>query len=109
MSAGEWNFTIERGATFTRPITWTIDGEPVDLTGASATMRLTNRAGAALTLTSNPAAGITLGGAAGTITLSITAVQTAALTAATLRHVLNVTLSDGTVHRLLQGDARVIA
>lgn len=87
MSAATLNFIIGQGETWTRLLTWYApDGTtPINLTGYTARMqiRLTVDSAVLLELNTTPASGkgdITLGGSAGTITLSISAALTAALT-----------------------------
>lgn len=107
MAAAEYNFSIEEGATFSKVITYyNSSGALVDLTSYTAAMMakvniddttpVINSSGESANLT------ITLGGAAGTITLAMTATQTAALTFRTAHYDLELTLS-GTVTRLLKG------
>jgi hypothetical protein len=75
-------FEIWQGTVFDVTLTFRIDGVPVDLTGYEARMKIRAKAdgGEVASLTSNPAAGITLGGAAGTIRLYISALVTATYT-----------------------------
>lgn len=76
MPAGNYNITAEQGATFTRVLTWTDSANaPINLTGYTARMQVrTDYASdsTVLSLTTENNA-ITLGGSAGTITLSISA------------------------------------
>jgi hypothetical protein len=91
------------GETFSRTVTWSVNGAPVDLTGYTAAMQVRasySSATAIISLTNG--SGITLGGAAGTIQLNISAVTTAALTAGTYVYDLELTYA-GTVTRLLEG------
>ena len=110
MPAGKHDIIIEQGATFRRVITWKDSaGTAIDLTGytARAQARLTyDTAATIFSLTS--AAGITLGGAAGTIAIVIAAGTTAAL-AAPWSGVWDLELVSGAgiVTRLLEGTANV--
>jgi hypothetical protein len=85
MPAGLYNTTIEQGARWQRVLTWrNEEGFLVDLTNwtAAATFRSDIKAtDAIIELTSSPAAGITLGGAAGTITMEMLTAETAAFDA----------------------------
>jgi hypothetical protein len=106
VTAGIYDVTLEQGATFTRTITYnTSAGSPVDLTGFTAEMDLRpsyNSSTVVLTLTTANGR-IALGGAAGTITLTVTAADMAALTAPA-DGVYDLELSSGgSVTRLLQG------
>lgn len=106
MAAGTYNFTIEQGATFSRTLTWKDgSGNPIDLTGYTAKLELKDVKGnVIITLTTNTGGGITLGGSAGTIAVTMTATQTAAFNFSAAHYDLKLTASDGvTVTRLLEG------
>ena len=108
--AGSYNFTIEQGATFNLLMTWKIDNVPVNLTGYTA--RLQARVDVEDTetiLSLTTGAGITLGGAAGTITLDQTATQTALLPTGEYVYDLELQSSGGIVTRLLQGELNISA
>jgi hypothetical protein len=108
--SGKLRLTIEQGATWEVVLTWGIDGAPVNLSGYSARMqaRETHEATTTvLSLTSSPAAGITLGGALGTITLAMTATQTAALAAGKYVYDLELVSTNGEVTRLVEGTLTV--
>lgn len=110
MSAGKYNITIEQGATFVLPITWK-DGsdQPVNLTGYTARMQVRQYKDSTTTLANvtTENAGIVLGGAAGTVTVTITATQTAAMPAVEGFYDLELVASTGAVVRLLQGSATI--
>lgn len=83
MAAANYDFTIEQGATEVRTFTWkTSAGTPIDLTGYTARMQLrpmlTSETKLLDLTTEN--GGITLGGVNGTVVVTISASQTAALT-----------------------------
>jgi Na+/serine symporter len=108
--AGEYNFTIEQGATFNLLMTWRIDNVPVNLAGYTARLQAridVDETDTILSLTTG--AGITLGGAAGTITLDQTATQTAVLPKGEYVYDLELQTSAGTVTRLLQGELNISA
>ena len=90
MAAGKLDIGIEQGATWRRQLTW-YDTPPAggpagsqgplkDLTGCTAHMQIRDRIGGTVLVDLTDTAGITLGGAAGTITIVITAEQTRAIT-----------------------------
>lgn len=111
--AGALDFEIEQGATFSTVITWQAGtpAAPVDLTGYSARAKLRDgdETGAVVvSLTSTPAAGLTLGGTAGTLTLTITDEQTALITADGGPWDLELEDAGGAVRRLLRGKWKVI-
>jgi hypothetical protein len=106
MAAGTLDFTIEQGATFNLLLTWKIDTVLVNLTGYTA--RLSARVDVEdteviLSLTTSNG-GITLGGAAGTISLDQTATQTTILPAGTYVYDLELIAPNATVTRLVQGE-----
>jgi hypothetical protein len=108
--AGEYNFTIEQGATFNLLMTWRIDNVPVNLTGYTARLQAridVDETDTILSLTTG--AGITLGGAAGTISLDQTATQTAVLPKGEYVYDLELQSSGGIVTRLLQGELNISA
>jgi hypothetical protein len=111
MPAGKYNFIIEQGATFTRVITWRdADDALVDLTNYTARMMVRALIGDASPIVdlTTENGGIALGGALGTVTLTITAAETTAL-GAPLNAVydLEVIDSGGIVTRLLQGAVKI--
>lgn len=73
---------IEQGATFTAHLTWSVDATPVDLTGYTARAHVRSMVTSAVPLAALTVGdGITLGGPAGTILLTISAADTALLPA----------------------------
>jgi hypothetical protein len=85
MTAGIYNFTIDQGAQYTTQIIWAdSSGNPIDLTGYTASMQLREQAAsadpAALTLTSSNG-GITITPVAGEMDILMTTAQTGALDA----------------------------
>ncbi len=106
MLAGKHNFIIEQGQDWTRYVTWsTSGGSPKALSGGTARMTIRPYFGdtgsAYLEITKN--AGITLGDSTNNITLTLTDVQTAALTFNRAVYVLEVTLS-AIKYRVLEGE-----
>lgn len=101
--SGQYHFTIEQGATHVLPLTWKDNGNnPFDLTGYSAELSVQDSDGNELLSLTSPSGGIVLGGAAGTITVTFSALQTAAFKFNTARYVLQ--LINGTVQtHLLRG------
>lgn len=104
MSINQHNFTMNQGETFSKVITWKDSaGTLIDLTGYTARMYLRRRIGdptPALMLTTENGR-ITLGGAAGTVTLTISADDTALLESLYI-YDLELVLTT-VVKRLLQG------
>lgn len=103
--AGVHNFSCEQGATFSRVITFQgSDGVAVNLSGYTARMQVRADHESAVVLLSltTENGGIALGGAAGTVTLTATATQTAALAAGEAVYDLEL-VNGATVIRLIQG------
>jgi tRNA threonylcarbamoyladenosine modification (KEOPS) complex Pcc1 subunit len=102
---------IPQGATFSRVIRWKADGALVNLTGYSARAQIRPSASSATTTLSltTENSRIALGGTAGTITLSISATDSAALTAGRYVYDLELVSAGGIVTRLLQGIVTVSA
>lgn len=103
-TVGQYDFVILQGATFSSVFTVkTGAGVAWNLTGWTARMTIKDSKGGTtlLSLTTSNSR-ITLGGSAGTVTLTITAADTAALT--WTRGVYDLELVNGsTVYRILEG------
>lgn len=102
---------IPQGATFSRVIRWKADGVNVNLTGftARAQIRPTPSSNTTTLSLTTENGRIALGGSAGTITLSISATDSAALTAGRYVYDLELVSAGGIVTRLLQGVVTVSA
>lgn len=107
----EYDLCIPQGATFSRVIRWKADGANVNLTGYTARAQIRPTAASATTTLSLTTENgrITLGGAAGTITLTISATDTAAIAAGRYVYDLELVSAGGIVTRLLQGVVTVSA
>jgi hypothetical protein len=106
MPAGIYNFTIEQGETFVRTIIWEDSaGTSINLTGYTARMQLRGSRGIptlAISLTTENG-GIALGGVAGTITITISASQTAAFADRSYIYDLEIISGSGVVTKLIKG------
>ena len=107
MTAGYHHFVIEKGATFSKVLTLKDSGGTViNLTGyASAEMDLRENPEASstvLTLTTGNSR-VALGGTAGTVTLTITASDTAGLTAGDGVYDLEITDGNSNIYRIMEG------
>jgi hypothetical protein len=105
--------SIYQGATFNPVLTFYTNqaaGTLLNLTGYTARMKARAGYGTAeiFNLTTSNG-GITLGGAAGTVSLLISAANTAALTAGSYLYDLELIDSSGVVNRVLQGRLTVVA
>lgn len=101
-----YDLSIDQGATFQLLITWNDpSGNPIDLTGYTARMQIRPEVTSSTVIlemtTEN--GGITLGGVAGTISLTKSATDTAAVTADSGVYDLELATADGIVTRLIQG------
>ena len=98
------NLVCEEGATFTFNFTIKTSNTPWNLTGYTATMTVRPFVGSTETtiLATNTNGRITLGGAAGTVAVTLSAATTAAFDAG--KYVYDLVLDSGTVvTRLLEG------
>jgi hypothetical protein len=109
MAATTYDLLIEQGATYSQVITYKDNGVAVNLTGYTARMQVRATLESASTLVELTTANsrIALGGAAGTITLTISATDTAGLTAGRGVYDLELVSGSGIVTRLLQGVATI--
>lgn len=122
MLAGIYDLNIEQGASWTFDMTWKDDqGDPVDLTGYSARMKVRKSYQSSVVLALTTADGdITLGGVLGTIEIAASATTTSEIPidynslsinsgkqCQVMVYDLELESGSGTVTRLLQGSAYV--
>ena len=111
MPAGIYNIIAEQGATLSRTITWRdTNSQPINLTNYTARMQVRNdydSPTAVLTLTTENG-GITLGGAQGTVIMTVSASAMALIASGSYVYDLELVLSD-VVTRLIQGSFAVNA
>lgn len=104
MTPGKYNMVCPQGATFTKQLTYAIDGEPVDLTTYTARMQVrekyTSKIFVANLTTEN--GGIVLNGSEGTISLYIADENTSEIPPKEYVYDLELVAS-GEVYRLLEG------
>lgn len=102
---GDYDFTIYQGANFVRVFTWKDETDTlVNLTGYTARMQIRKKIDGDILADMTTVNGkIVLGGALGTITASLTAAETAAISNNGV-YDLELISSGGVVSRLLQGD-----
>lgn len=101
---------IYQGATFDDVLTWKSAGVPVDLTGCTARMQVREQIDSPSVLLSltTENGGIVLGGTSGTVSIHMSAVDTAAITWTAGVFDLEIIFADGvTVRRLLSGSISV--
>ena len=109
MAATTYDILIEQGATFSQVITYKVAGVPSNLQGFTARMQVRSTLESATTVVELTTANgrISLGGSAGTITLTISATDTEALTSGRGVYDLELVSGSGIVTRLLQGVATI--
>ena len=97
--------TIEVGANFTRTITWKDNaGSAINITGYTAKMMFRPwQSDGTVLITLTETSGLTLGGSAGTIGISILAAVTGAITVPSGVYDLELISPTGVVTRLLEG------
>jgi hypothetical protein len=105
MAATTYDILIEQGATFSESMVYKDQGVAINLTGYTARMQVRSTLESASTVVELTTANgrIALGGTAGTITLTISATDTAALTSGRGVYDLELVSGSGIVTRLLQG------
>lgn len=107
---GRLDLELWQGATWSYVLTWEIDGVAVNLGGYTARLQARETVSDSSTaLSISTSSGITLGGSAGTITLSRSATQTAALTPGRYYYDLELESAGGVVTRLLEGTLTIYA
>jgi hypothetical protein len=98
-----YNITAYQGATYDLNMTWAIGGTAVNLTGYAAAMQVKeNASSTASVLSLTNGSGITLGGTAGTIAISVSATTMGSATPGNYVYDLELN-SGGQVTRLIQG------
>jgi len=105
MQPGSLDFLMPKGSTFSRTLTWKISGSAVNLTNYTARMQArasVTSATVVLDLTTANSK-IVLGGTAGTITITVSAADTAAITQSSLAYDLELVSAGGVVTRLVEG------
>ena len=110
MTAATHDITIEQGATFIRHITWKdANGAPIDINGYTARMQVrpSVRSDDVLLSATTENGYIVLGGAAGTVDITIPAAVTAALTKTRGAYDLELVSGGGVVTRLIEGDVEI--
>lgn len=110
MAAAAYDITIEQGTTFRLSLIWKdSEGDPVNLTGYTARMQMRRRHSATekiLDLTTQNGA-IALGGAAGTIEVTVPATATDDISVRSGVYDLELVSASGVVTRLIEGGVTV--
>jgi len=94
---------IDAGATYQLTVTWKdSNGNPINLTGYTARMKMKNKHGGTTLVSLTEADGLTLGGALGTILVTISDTLTATLSGSGV-YDLEVESSGGVTTRVVEG------
>jgi nucleoside phosphorylase len=109
--AERYDLYVDSGATYTDVITFRDSaGALVNLTGYTASLKIRPTVeSSTVSLSLTQASGLTLGGAAGTVTITISAAQTTTLAGGNFVYDLKVTSGGGVATRLVEGDVIVSA
>ena len=110
MLAGKYNIVCDQGSSFTRTLEMkTAEGTVFSLTGHTARMEVRRTLDASTTIVSLTTANgrISINGALGTITLTLTASETAALTQSGVYDLEIVKTSTGEVHKVVRGEFKL--
>jgi hypothetical protein len=108
MPAANYDILIEQGATYTQEFIWKdSDGDPVDLAGYTARMKIRQLKTDNVIVSLTSGSGITLGND-GSITVYISAAATELLPLCKARYDLEL-VSNGIVTRLIQGQVTISA
>lgn len=105
MIPGKYNMVCPQGSTFSQELTYSINSVNVNLTGYSARMQVREKHTSTSTILSLTTAngGISLGGSAGTITITISATTTAGLAAKEYVYDIELVSSSSIVTRIIEG------
>ena len=110
MTAAVHDYDIEAGATWRCPFEYrNADGTPFVLTDWSARMTVRSRRGQRLLDLSSADGAIAVDGPAGSVTITLTAEQTAALPAGRALYIVELVSPSGEVTRLAMGSLSVDA
>lgn len=102
---GQYDILAPQGATFNETFTYKVGGVAVNLTSYTARMQVRKTPSSdtkTLDLTTENG-GIVLGGAAGTIAVTVSATAMAAVSAGKYRYDLEIVSAGGVVTRLIEG------
>ena len=109
ITPGLYDITCFQGADYDKEFVVTQDGTALNWTGYTARMQVRVAADATATLLSFAnGSGIALGGTAGTITLTISNAQSAAVASGSYAYDLELISGSSAVTRLLQGSFNVV-
>ena len=109
INPGTYGMTVYAGADFDRTFTITQGGTALNLVGYTSAMMVRDAVDGTATplLSLTSGSGITLGGTAGTILISVTNAQSAAIPAGSYAYDLEIISGSTAVTRILQGSFSV--
>jgi len=110
--SGDLDLRVERGTTFIVELTWKDENDlPIDLTGYAAKLQVRKESGSnTVILEASVVNGkIVLGGAAGTITITIIDTETSALPLKFAQYDLLMTAPGGNKTRLVEGAFNIVS
>lgn len=105
--AGTYDMVIDQGATLSRTVTWKDSAKtPINLTGYSARMQVRPETASTIVIIELTTANgrIALGGALGTVTMTVSAADTSALVPGRYVYDLELVSGAGVVSRLIMGN-----
>jgi hypothetical protein len=112
MAASTYDIDLEQGSTYSTVFTYTdSNSAAVNLTGFTARMQVRSVysvTGPAISLTTNGGGGIVLGGAAGTVTVTVSATVSASLVPKNYVYDIELVSSGGVVTKLIRGKMKVL-
>jgi hypothetical protein len=112
MAASTYDIDLEQGSTYSTVFTYTdSNGAAVNLTGFTARMQVRAvyaASGPSISLTTSAGGGISLGGAAGTVTVTVPAATSANLVAKNYVYDLELVSAGGVVTKLIRGKMKVL-
>jgi hypothetical protein len=104
LNSNSLTITCQQGSTFTRRLIYKINDEVVNLTGYTARMQIReNHSSSAYILELTVGSGITITGATGQVSITITAGATATIPSGTYVYDIELVAPNTTVQRLLEG------
>jgi hypothetical protein len=112
MAASTYDIDLEQGSTYSTVFTYTdSDGDAVNISGFTARMQVRSVysvAGPAISLTTSGGGGIVLGGAAGTVTVTVSDAVSAKIIPKNYVYDIELVSSGGVVTKLIRGKIKVL-
>jgi hypothetical protein len=109
VNPGRYNIAVVSGTTFQLSPQWLVNNLPVDLTGYAADMQVRDISNNLIVELSTTNGNAVINGPLGTVTLTLTATQTAALPVGNYNYALNLITADHTVYQIIAGTFNLTA